>query len=70
MPSTDGVLLTNPSARSKEEWVTYLTLVLRLVKLALDASKDDKATVVNACRRFLPMKLLVKLTEECFAMEF
>lgn len=68
MPATEGAVLLNPSAKSKEEWITYLTLVLRLMKLSLDASKDDKGTVINACRRWLPMKLLVKMTEECFAM--
>lgn len=70
MPATEGAILTNPSAKSKEEWIAYLTLVLRLIKLSLDAAKDDKVVVVAACRRFLPMKLLVKMIEECFTLEF
>lgn len=68
MPATEGAILVNPSAKSKEEWITYLTLVLRLINLSLDASKDDKVTVINACRKYLPMKLLVKMTEDSFAM--
>ena len=62
--------MINPYAKTREEWITYITLVLRLLNLSLDASKDDKVSVANACRKYLPMKLIIKLTEECFAMEF